>query len=186
VVVAHAGEMSEVEEIELDPAAQTSGNLLRCLLNERVMEARVVAPANKLCLPPATTASRAARLIIGDQAIRFRQQHAQQFQFWDLGEQWKKLTGIPFVYAIWLIRPEIAEPALVAAELRKLRDDNLTKLNAVIASQSEFEPAFCDRYYRQHLRFSLGEREIHGLRVFAELCQKYELLPEREIGLSLV
>src|SRR5437773_11735134 len=32
VVVAHHGDVSEIEEIELDPAAETSGNLLRCLL----------------------------------------------------------------------------------------------------------------------------------------------------------
>src|SRR5207244_9847677 len=34
VIVAHRGDISEVEEIELDPAAETSGNLLRCLLAE--------------------------------------------------------------------------------------------------------------------------------------------------------
>src|SRR5947208_6002425 len=34
VVVAHVGEISAAEQIELDPAAETSGNLLRCLLSE--------------------------------------------------------------------------------------------------------------------------------------------------------
>src|SRR5438067_12920748 len=32
VVVAHHGEISQIEEIELDPASQTAVNLLRCLL----------------------------------------------------------------------------------------------------------------------------------------------------------
>src|ERR1700745_1420888 len=34
VVVAHDGDISEITEIELDPASQTGVNLLRCLLEE--------------------------------------------------------------------------------------------------------------------------------------------------------
>ena len=34
VVVAHRGKFSDIEEIELDPASETSANLLRCLLAE--------------------------------------------------------------------------------------------------------------------------------------------------------
>ena len=34
VVVAHRGEFSNIEEIELDPASETAVNLLRCLLAE--------------------------------------------------------------------------------------------------------------------------------------------------------
>src|SRR5438105_14275045 len=34
VIIAHQGEISDLDEIELDPAAETSTNLLRCLLAE--------------------------------------------------------------------------------------------------------------------------------------------------------
>jgi predicted solute-binding protein len=125
-------------------------------------------------------------LLIGDQAIRFRQENASEFEFWDLGEQWKKLTGLPFVYALWLVRPEVVDPKSVAGQLRALRDRNLADLQKLSAGQTEFDPAFCDSYYRENLRFSFGEREKQGLRKFAELCQKAELLPKREIALSLV
>ena len=64
VVVAHVGEISDVKEIELDPAAETSGNLLRCLLNERKLTPRFVATSTSSSLPKGT-----ARLLIGDQAI---------------------------------------------------------------------------------------------------------------------
>ena len=74
-----------------------------------------------------------AQLLIGDQAIRFRQKHADEFQFWDLGEQWKKLIGLPFVYALWLIRPEVVAPKQIADRLRGLRDENLVHLNELIA-----------------------------------------------------
>src|SRR5258708_39057475 len=43
VVVAHVGQISVAEQIELDPAAETSGNLLRCLLSELKLRPRFVA-----------------------------------------------------------------------------------------------------------------------------------------------
>ena len=181
VVVAHVGEMSDVKEIELDPAAETSGNLLRCLLNERKLTPRFVATSTSSSLPKGT-----ARLLIGDQAIRFRQKYTKEFQFWDLGEQWKKLVGLPFVYALWLIRPEVADSKSIAGQLRTLRNDNLRDIDNIIASQQEFPAEFCRRYYTEHLRFSFGSEEQHGLRAFAELCQKHGLLPKADLVLDLV
>jgi len=180
VVVAHVSELSDVEQIELDPAAETSANLVRCLLGELNLRPRFI--ATSISSPP----QGAARLFIGDQAIRFRQEHANEFQFWDLGEQWKKLVGLPFVYALWLVRPEVVDPKSIADRLRALRDKNLASLDDLIAGEKEFDRNFCDRYYRQHLRFSFGVREKKGLRAFHQLCQKHDLLPQREIAFSAV
>ena len=77
VVLAHIGEVSQIEQIELDPAAETSGNLLRCLLSELDLRPRFKATSRP------SLAKGTARLFIGDQAIRFRQEHANEFQFWD-------------------------------------------------------------------------------------------------------
>ena len=178
VVVAHHDEISEVEEIELDPAAETSGNLLRILLSEMKLLPRVVGTSN--------SSKKSARLLIGDQAIQFRQKHGDEFRYFDLGEHWKKVAGLPLVYALWLVRPEVVDPKSIAGQLRALRDKNLANLDDLIANETEFDRAFCDRYYRQHLRFNLGEREKRGLSAFAELCQKHELLPKREIAFGVV
>ena len=180
VVVAHVSELSDVEQIELDPAAETSANLVRCLFGELNLRPRFI--ATSISSPP----QGAARLFIGDQAIRFRQEHANEFQFWDLGEQWKKLVGLPFVYALWLVRPEVVDPKSISDRLQTLRDDNLADIDNLIADEKEFDGTFCDRYYREHLRFSFGEREKEGLRAFHQLCQKHELLPKREIAFSVV
>jgi chorismate dehydratase len=179
VVLAHIGELSDVEQIELDPAAETSSNLLRCLLSELNLRPCFV-PTSTSCPPKET-----ARLLIGDQAIRFRQEHANEFQFWDLGEQWKKLVGLPFVYALWLVRPEVVDPKSIADRLRTLRDNNLANIDDLIAAEKKFDRSFCDRYYREHLRFSFGEREKEGLRAFHHLCQKHDLLPKRDIAFSV-
>ena len=180
VVIARVGEIFEIKQVELDPAAETSGNLLRCLFRELKLNPRFVARSTS----PISRES--ARLLIGDQAIRFRQEHGDEFQFWDLGENWKRLTHLPFVYALWLVRPEVVDAKTIADDLRALRDSNLANLDSLIAREKKFDSAFCDRYYREHLRFSFGEPEQDGLRAFHQLCQKHELLPKREIAFSVV
>jgi len=177
VVVAHRGDFEEITEIALDPAAETSGNLLRCLLAKLNLKPVIGSTAQS---------PQSARLLIGDQAIRFRKEHGDDFHYFDLGEQWQKLYTVPFVYALWLIRPEVRDPHAIAGRLRALRDDNVAKIDNIILGETEFDPEFCRRYYREHLRFTFGEREKQGLRLFAKLCQKHDLLPKNELVLNLV
>jgi chorismate dehydratase len=184
VVVAHHGEFWDIEEIQLDPASETAVNLLRCLLAELGLSPRLTGGT------PENTRLPRARLIIGDQAIRFRQEHAREFQFWDLGEQWQKLTGLPFVYALWLIRPEVSDAKSIARRLRGLRDENLADLSSIVAdvadNQKEITREFLDRYYNEHLRFGFGTREKLGLQTFADFCAKHGVLPKQAPGFHLV
>jgi chorismate dehydratase len=218
VVVAHRGKISEIEEIELDPASQTAVNLLRCLLAELALRPRLIGnidlqsvdptglqpggcdaaeniSAGRTGNMPMFPTARRARLLIGDQAIRFRQQYAEEFSFWDLGEEWKKLIGLPFVYALWLIRPEVADLKRVADRLCALRDENLADLNKLIAEvvagvadpgHLKLDQQFLFRYYRENLRFSFRVKEKEGLRTFASFFAKRDLLPKRDLELNLV
>lgn len=192
VVVCHRGEISKIEEIQLDPASKTSVNLLCCLLAELGLNARLIhgEPAGG-----SLQATSGARLLIGDQAIQFRQKYAGEFQFWDLGEQWKKLIDLPFVYALWLIRPEVTEATSIGRRLRELRDKNLANLDDLIEEPEagvddhgnrKMSREFLGRYYRKHIRFSFGERERQGLQRFATLCVKHGLLPRRDRVFSIV
>ena len=188
VVVAHRGEFSNIEEIELDPASETAVNLLRCLLAELGLNARLTGAGSD------NAGLRRARLVIGDQAIMFRQSHAGEFQFWDLGEQWKKLTGLPFVYALWLIRPEVPDAMSIAQRLRGLRDENVADLPAIVSdavadlgdNKQAITEEFLDRYYDKYLRFGFGTQEKQGLQTFADLCARHEVLPKRVCEFSLV
>jgi predicted solute-binding protein len=201
VIIAHRGEISQIEEIELDSASETGVNLLRCLLAELGLKPRLESgvPGSTGCQPVAVGSlpgTQNAQLLIGDRAIRFRQKHASEFHFWDLGEQWKKLVDLPFVYALWLVRPEVADPKQIANHLRALRDENLANLDELISDTvagfadrrqwKELNQEFLYRYYRDHLRFSFGEKEKQGLQTFAKLCVKHGLLPKCDLTFSLV
>jgi chorismate dehydratase len=188
VVVAHRRELSDIEEIELDPASKTAVNLLRCLLADRGLTPRLTSRTSE------RMESWRARLVIGDQAINFRRKHADEFQFWDLGEQWKKLTGLPFVYALWLIRPEVSDANSIAERLRGLRDENLADIRVIVSdavadaadNKHAITQEFLDRYYNDYLRFGFGTREKQGLHTFADLCYKHGVLPKRAREFSLV
>src|SRR5437773_7918204 len=196
VIVAHRGEITEIKEIELDPASETSINLLRCLLADLELNPRLV---RRVARAPVMTKSALvgrAQLFIGDQAIYIRQEYANEFCFWDLGEQWRKFVGLPFVYALWLIRPEVADPKGIANALRASCEANLANLDNLVGEvvggvdasgqRKGVGREFLWRYYTEHLRFGFEEKEKEGLRIFANLCIKHGLLPERDLAFRVV
>jgi len=179
VFVAHDRPLEQIEEIAVDPASRTSVNLLRCLLAERGLRPCLITDNAAL----SNTAG--ARLLIGDRAIRFRQDRGGGCEIWDLAAAWKELTGLPFVFALWLIRPEVENPARIAQELRCLRDENLRALESVIEGEREFAREFCSFYFRECLRFSFGATEKAGLFHFRALCHKHEILPPADTPLRI-
>src|SRR5437868_7962715 len=212
VIVAHNEDLSRAEEIEIDPASETSVALLRCLLRQRGLNPRLrvrntdlesVRPAElysaeseaasgsvEVQTADSMSAGRTGqrpvfRLLIGDQAIRFRAEHSERYHYWDLAESWTKITSLPFVFAFWLIRPKINNANEIADILRQLRDHNLENLDDLVSTQSEVSPAFCRKYYREHLFFDFGEREKAGLREFHYHCllNKVDVAPDLQLNL---
>lgn len=196
VIVAHRREITEIKEIELDPASETSINLLRCLLADLGLNPCLVQRAAGATAMTKSALVGRAQLLIGDQAIYVRQEYANEFSFWDLGEQWQKFVGLPFVYALWLIRPEVADPKQIANPLRALRDANLANLDNLVAEvvagvaepgqRKGVDREFLSRYYTKHLRFRFEEKEKEGLRSFANLCKKHGLLPKRDLAFRVL
>ena len=86
------------------------------------------------------------------------------------------MTGLPFVWAFWAGRPG----ALTKEAVRSL----LAARDAGVAASDQIAAAYCgpDRavrgqaYLRDNIRYSLGEREEDGLRMYFELAGKHELV----------
>jgi chorismate dehydratase len=182
VIVAHAGADS-LSEVELDPGSQTSVVLLRYLLDRRGVTLNGQPIEHDILSP---IQSGRARLLIGDHAIRFRNKFTGAYQYWDLGQEWKRVTELPFVYALWLARPEVDHVTNFAEQLRALRDSNLADLDRIVGNEKEFDPEFCRRYYRDNLRFTFGDQEKRGLREFAKACAELNVIPAEKLELELV
>jgi chorismate dehydratase len=183
VIVVHNHDVSVWAKVELDPASQTSVALLRHLLSIRDKRFHVV-PITDDALAPLLPDR--ARLLIGDQAIRFRERFGRAYAYWDLGQAWKTLTNLPFVYALWLVRPEVEAAEQLGEQLRRLRDSNLANLDHFVTEQREVDADFCRRYYTKNLSFNLGDREKQGLTEFAKACANLGLTSLRELSLKFV
>lgn len=166
VFLAYRGRLGELTEIATDPSSLTSSMLLRCILPEHHG------------LNPRWVSGEAgeARLLIGNQAIAFRQQHGRDFQFLDLGEEWTARTGLPFVFALWVMRPGLEQSAPVARAMRRLKEEGMARLDEIVAAQSDFEPDFCRKYLGGHIRYELGDPEKRGVDLFRNLLVRHGLL----------
>lgn len=183
VYLAHEAKLSELAGIEVDPASRTSVNLLRCVLEHGGWRTPLT---SAVFHPESRLPKKIGRLLIGDQAIRFRQTHGPKYQYLDLGEEWRRMTGLPFVYALWLIRPEVTDAKSITQRLRERRDANVLRLGELARTQTGFPPEFCDFYWRDCLRFEFADREKAGLLKFRSLCEKHGILQPDSSPLRVV
>ena len=181
VVLAHEQPLDAISVIERDTASQTSLVLLELLLRKRKMAPQIV----RAWADHPREESR-AKLLIGDQAIQFRSKQGAKFQYWDLAQAWHEMTSLPFVFALWLVRPEVSSPNEIADRLRKIRDENLRRIDDLIAAQTDVSAAFCRKYYCEHLCFDFGRKEKSGLQEFHRLCRANAMPVAPELPLHLV
>ncbi|GIE35285.1 chorismate dehydratase [Actinoplanes italicus] len=116
-----------------------------------------------------------AGVLIGDPALRaMYEAPGRGLQVIDLAEAWKEWTGLPMVFAVWAVRKDFAaaHPGLVKdvhEAFQRSRDLCLGELDEVAEAAARWEPfdaATLANYFRA-LDFSLGERQIAGVREFA-------------------
>jgi chorismate dehydratase len=116
-----------------------------------------------------------AGVLIGDVALRATYEApARGLTVTDLGAAWREWTGLPMVFAVWAARRDFAaaHPGLVKdvheAFLRS-RDLCLAELDEAAAAAARWEPFDAPTLasYFRTLDFSLGERQVTGLREFA-------------------
>lgn len=168
--------VEQIRTLALDEGSRTSAALVQILLAEQYGIRPSLAP-----LPIGDTLRQTdadAVLLIGDRAIH---SPAERFAFvWDLGDEWNRWTGLPFVFAMWTARAGV-ELAGVDAALSQSRDLGLAHLEEI--AQKEAAPLGLSRpeclgYLRDNLYFYLGPRELQGLELFYRLAQKLNLAPQ--------
>jgi predicted solute-binding protein len=167
VFLAHREPLAALATIALDPASHTSNHLLQVLLAEfhDLTPDYVDAP----------TDDRQAHLLIGDAAVEFRRAHAaDDWSFLDLGAEWMRCTGLPFVFACWVFRDGVDEPARLAATLREVKRRGLEARERIAAEYPDRD--FVRRYLTDFIRFDLGAEEKQAVALFAALLRKHGLV----------
>ena len=126
-----------------------------------------------------TDESHDAALWIGDPALERRSSGQYPYRY-DLGRSWKGLTGLPFVFAEWVIRADV--PRDRANQLERLVSQATqagTDFFSVLKiSRERATPAMSESDVADYIRaftYFLGPRERRGQQEFR---RRLELLPE--------
>lgn len=131
----------------------------------------------------------AAALVIGDAALN-GQWESRFEHIVDLGGLWRSITGLPFVFALWVVRKTIAAqyPEQVAATVELLRQSRLMGRCHIeqIAGHASVKLGLgldlCREYY-QVLHHDLSSRQIQGLQTFFDGLRR-ERQVDRRIRLN--
>ena len=167
----------KIRSVSLDPASRTSAALTRILLRRRYG----LSPSYREGgLPgdssPNVLARPDARLIIGDPALKTRQDGRVVL---DLAAEWRAFSGHPFVFAFWAVRSEAASLE-TAALLRRSYESGLTHFGELVSSEASatgLNRAVVEDYLRHALHYELEQGDIQGLELFFQMAAEDGILP---------
>ena len=151
--------MKEITTVYLDYQSRSSVALLKWLMKEswgispEIKQATDESYRQKI---KGTTAG----LVIGDRALE--QRKISTF-IYDLGSEWRAITGLPFVFAAWVSKKPLSE-----AFIRIFDEANAMGLSHIdeIVRENPFDLYDLKKYYTIHLSYGLDERKKQGLQKF--------------------
>jgi len=141
-----------------------------------------------------------AAILIGDPALMAMEERANRFErseeelvYHDLAEEWRKLTGLPFVSAVWCYAPAQGRPAFggqedheawvenLAQDFIRSRDHGLENIDALVeewSSRIALPEATIRTYLTSNIHYVLDEECMEGMREFFRLAAAAGILPE--------
>ncbi|MGN6525969.1 MAG: MqnA/MqnD/SBP family protein [Burkholderiaceae bacterium] len=151
--------------VRLSTESETSRRLLRLLVEREFGRELEVAP---------DVARADAELVIGDVALRARQDPARWPVQVDLCDWWRRQTGLPFVFARWVARRRLDEARraallawLEACTAAAATGDGQERMTRAALAARLFRERADARAYFARLDWRLCERALAGERAFA-------------------
>ena len=103
---------------------------------------------------------------------------------YDVAQQWREMTGLPSVLAIWVARRGVITPEMLA-DFQASRDYGIAHVNDIAegaALMLDLPPRELERYLTENINYSLDDENLAGLRLYYEECALAGLIPRaREI-----
>jgi chorismate dehydratase len=167
--------MDKIRRVALDQNSRTSAALLRVLMQERFhLDPEYLTERADV---PRMLEDADAALVIGDPALKVDR---EKYLVFDLAAEWKALTGLPFVFAVWAVRPEVEFPDLGFYFKSSLRY-GMSSLDIVVreaAAELNLDTADVRSYLTENLAFFLRQEEIAGMEEFYRRAHAYGLILE--------
>ncbi|MCA9278375.1 MAG: menaquinone biosynthesis protein [Phycisphaeraceae bacterium] len=174
--------IDQITTLHADVESHTSVALARVLLNELHAISPIIVPYDaREGIEHDGDADRVSAslwpeslLLIGDKVVCAHLPEGRYIHQLDLGETWKNLTGLSFVYATWMCpRDRTDDPAILSAcaLLDRQRRHNTTRLDWVAQQHAHsfgWDIELARNYLGRMLRYSVGNREQEAARLFIE------------------
>lgn len=184
VLLAARCPLDEVRHVTLDTSSRTSQALVKILFAQRY-GAR---PHFTECTPDATAdganmlAASDAALIIGDPAMRLAAAADQlNLQIYDLAAEWRLLTGLPFVFAVWAVRQDaLARQSDLVRDFIAAKREGVARLEQIAvayADELHLPPDDLLDYLRYNVNYDLDEENRAGMQRFFVLAYEQGLIP---------
>lgn len=152
--------LEEVRRIALDENSRTSAALVRILAADAwSLDAEFVAHRADV---GRMLVDADAALIIGDPALAVDH---ERYRVLDLAAEWRKLSGYPFVFAVWAVRPGVERQGLTEVFATSLRE-GLSELDGVVERAKAATGLRGDvlrRYFTENLHYRLEAEQRAGL-----------------------
>ena len=135
-----------------------------------------------------------AAIVIGDPALMALEERANRFErtgedlvYHDLAWEWRTLTGLPFVSAVWAAGPGCLLDERAAEDFIRSRDHGLQNIDTLVAEWSRQMPLQAQTiqaYLTTNIHYVLDEECQEGMRGFFRMGAEAGALPAYEFSLS--
>ncbi len=157
-----------VQSVALDESSRTSAALVRILLQKFYARAVTFSPA----APQAEEMLRHAdaALLIGDPALAY----TGSARVYDLAREWRRVTGLPFVFAVWMghARADLSRYHADFAASLAFGLDHIDDIAAEYALKLGMTPEAVKVYLTENIDYSLDEENLQGLKLFYKLAHE--------------
>jgi len=181
-----ADALQQVRTLAADAASRSSLAYAHILF-ERFHNTRpnfLESPAN----PVTMLAAADAALLIGDPALLARQHRESidphnQLLWLDLATLWRQHTHLPWVAAVWAVRPQsLTEipPAQLIVDLTTSRDNGLAHIDTLVREWTprlDLPPATIHTYLTQNIHYTLDPACLQAITLFRQLAAEIKALP---------
>jgi len=161
-----------IRTLALDQSSMTSNALARILLAEGFdcrPECHPTPPNAEVSLTMFD-----ACVLIGDEGMS---QNPAGCEVLDLGQAWHDMTGLPFVWALWVGREGLTHD--LSAHLNQARDKGVGLISEIVNGPGmPVSPERAENYLRHTIDFSFGPVHAAGLQLFGEKLSLHGLVEQ--------
>jgi chorismate dehydratase len=156
--------MPEIRKVLLDYQSRSSVALLKWLMKEYWgIHPEIVQATDENYRDEITGTT--AGLVIGDRAL---QQRKISTYIYDLGSEWRAITGLPFVFAAWISKHPLPDEFVKAFDAAN--EMGIQRIDEIVASL-DYDLYDLKKYYKVHLSYDLNEAKRRGMELFLQYVQ---------------